>query len=492
MTARERILTILIGSFLGLFVLGMGVYFLVYVPISDRSRAAENLENEISEKDTKLRAITKDLPRMTSTLQRSLPADLDVARTEYDAAINRLLREAKVPVTAYSVKPKASDGKPVPELAPKKPAYTRIALEITMKPVDQATLIDVLRRYYRMGLLQQIVKLTVKKIEGTTSSASVAARRSGSGTYGTADRADLDVTIVTEAIILDGAESRRSLLPISTGFGAAGGGAGYQALLNSPEPARGLTPMALAQVLAVTNRDYAQSLVKDIFHGPPPPPPPPPAPRTEPVEPPPPPKEDTSAFIRLTGIGRNPDGTGSALIEDAASKQEYAIEVVRQSGKLVANVVKFYFTAKGQKKQYAPEPELDISEASSGTARKFLVIGLDGDTLVLTETGGKEAPAAAPAPPAFGNPAPPAFGGGGSPRRPKVSPGFAVVGGMFTPPPEVKVFAWRHGEPLSKIVELKGAEATKALSEATNSSSSKVSVPPAALSNSPAEIDPGR
>ena len=126
-----------------------------------------------------------------------LPADPD-ARSEYDAAINRLIRDARVPLSAYSVRPKAVDNRSVPELTPKlgntpaRPAYNKIALEVTLKPVSYATLIDVLHRYYRLNLLQQIVKFNVKKLEGGT-----AARRTSS-TY--QDRADLEVTFVTEAI----------------------------------------------------------------------------------------------------------------------------------------------------------------------------------------------------------------------------------------------------------------------------------------------------
>ncbi len=434
MTTRERKLSILLGGFIAFMVFGVGGYAGVYLPLSEKARAKQSLEAEVADKDAKLRALRKDLERLPATVKRSLPADPDVARTEYDAAINRLLREARVPVAAYSVTPKPADNRSAPEIAPKKPAYSKVALEVKIKPVTYATLIDVLHRYYQLNLLQQITKFNVRKLEG-----SAAARRGSS----VADRNDLDVTFVTEAIILDGAESRRTLLPIPNGMGAVGGAAGYATLFVSPEAARGMTPLQLAPVLATADRNYSLLLVKDIFHGPPPA-----------VVPPPPEKakEDTSAFIRLTGVGRNPDGTGTAFIEDIASRQEYDVELTRKGDKLVPRVVKHYYTLKGAKRSYEPDPILDISEATSATARKFRVIGLDGDSLVLAEQGG-----ASPA----------RFSGGRSPSRPTTPPAAAAAGAVIAGLPADRILVWHAGEPLSRVKPLSHEEGLKAIQRAT-------------------------
>jgi len=446
-------------------------YLAVYLPIASLNQDIANIDKEIGDKETKLLHVQKDLKRVEPTLKRSLPAEPDVARQEYDAGINRILREARVPVSVYTISPTSVDSRPIPEMGPKKPAYQRIALRVTMKPVDLATLIDVLHRYYQLNLLHQITAFSVKKIEGG------AVPRRGDSTV--SDKADLDVTFTTEAIILDGAESRRALLPIPVAMGAVGGGAGFRALHMVPEPARGLSPQQIARVLASTDRDYTMLLVQDPFHGPPPPlrrPDPPPIEVKKE-------KDDTSPYIRLTGFGRNIDGTGSAFIQDLAGRQDYEIEMKRVKGKLVASVVKYYFT-KGTRKSYDSEAELFISEDTSATTRLFNVIGFDTDAIILGELALGEALApTAPAPRPFGAPGGGAFPTGGfddqfggfpapapatvkGPTRPKVPAATAVVGGLGYALPQQKVFAWKSGTRLSEITELYGDDGRKAIQRA--------------------------
>jgi hypothetical protein len=449
-TSRERTLATLLGTFILAVVVGLVGYVGVYLPLTAKWEAARTLDDEIAEKDFKLATVLKDKPRLDAALKRSLPANPDDARQEYDAAVSRMLRDAKVPAAAVTVRPKAVDNRNVPEITPKlgntpaRPAYTKVALEVTLKPVSYATLIDVLHRYYKLDLLQQITKFNVKRLESGT-----AARRT-SPVY--PDRTDLEVQFVTEAVILDGAESRRTLAPVPAAMGAAGGAAGYGALLHSPVVARGIARPEAGSILATADRDYSLMLVKDLFHGL----------AKEPekevvLEKP---KEDTSKFIRLTGVGRNPDGTGRAFIEDTASKQQYEIELKRKGGDLIAEVVKFYFINR-IKKAYAPEAVLDISESSSGTVRKFRVIGLDGDALILSEQGGSAAAKAPPAP-----------GGrkqfGPRPAPTPAPPAAAVLGGVAAVvAPTETVLVWRHGESLNQVKSLPQDEARRAVQRAT-------------------------
>lgn len=442
MTPRERKLAAVLGAFIAVMVFGLGGYAFVYLPVSEKSAAAATLEQEIAEKEEKVAKLRKDLPRVASTLKRSLPADSTVALQEYDAVLSRLLREAKVPLAAYSLKPKAVDSRAVGR-GEKKPPYTRVALTIELRKIDLGTLVGVLERYYQLNLLQQITKFQVKRVEE-------GARR---GTT-PASRADLNVTLVTEGIILDGAEKRRTLLPIPVAMGAAGGGAGYEALALVPQPARAMTPVRYTPVLATNDREYNAMLAQDVFHGPLPEPK-----KEEPVVEAP--KEDTSAYIRLTGVGRNADGTGSAIIEDVASHQQYAVELTRKAGHLVPEVVKSYFL-RGAKKSYSPTLLLDISEASSGTARTFRVIGLDGDALVLGEVPKAE-------PQGRGNPRGGQFGGfNRRPTRPGTPPGAAAAGAVVAALPQEKYLLWKYGEPLSQVKELSPRDARAAIRRATN------------------------
>ena len=164
------------------------------------------------------------------------------------------------------------------------------------------------------------------------------------------------------------------------------------------------------------------------------------------------PKEDTSRFIRLTGVGRNPDGTGRAFIEDVASKQEYEIELTRKGGEPDRRGGEVLLLINRIKKAYAPEAVLDISEASSGTARKFRVVGLDGDALILAEAK------RAPAPRSRRQPA--AEGGWAAAVQPP--PAAAVLGGFAAVvAPAETVFVWRHGESLNQVKALSREEARR-------------------------------
>jgi hypothetical protein len=457
MTAREQLIAASAGGVTLLFVVGLVGYFVVLGPAFEKESQALKIETEAGDLELQLAKFKKEKLRLDVAVQRSLPANPDVARVEYDAALADLLRDSGVPRSAITIHPSGVSSSSVPEIAPKTPAYKRLGVEIVLKKVSLANVIDVLRRYYALNLLQQITKFTVKHANDAND-VPPAARGSR-----VADVADLDVTLVTEAIILDGAEPRRSLLPVSPGFTALGGGVGLAAIQQSPKVARGLTPMQLAQTLASADRDYSLLLVKDIFHGPPPPPAP--EERVEVV----PPKEDTSPYIRLSGLGQNPDGSGTAVIEDLASKQEYFINVSWVDSRLVPEVTKFYYTLKGQRRSYEGERTLEISESSSGTNRKFRVVGFADGGLVLVDLAppGK----AGPTPGGLGGP-PGGFGGppGGGRTRGGPPSGFgkvpavaAVVGGTAMSVPPERVYAWKLGQTLAQVTELTGSEKEKAL-----------------------------
>ena len=448
MTPRERILSTLVGGFIVAVLAGAIGYIGIYQPVKSRYANATRIEDENEAKLEKLRTLQKNMARLATAQARSLPADVDVARREYEAALSRLLLESKVP-RGYTVRTKSPDNRPVPELAPKKPAYSRIAFEITMKKVDLGTLTDFLERYYRLNLLHQITRLSVKRSDVDATSASAARR----GT--TSDRADLDVTIVTEAAILDGAEQRKSLTAVAPVFAAALGGAGFHQLKQSPEVARGLRSTA-EPVLSPNRREYLAVLAKDIFHGPippplPPKPTPPPPPVQVAVEPPPPPKEDISRFIKLTGITRRSDGTATADVKDSANNLDYQIDLTHKGGSWEVLVTKYFYIGTKRKKDESGGL-LDIRDDTSSTVRKYRVLGLDADGLVLASS--------APDKPKAGPPLPPLL-----------HPATAILGGIVAKLPTVKepakepekstekVCVWRVGQPLRSVQELTTEEA---------------------------------
>src|SRR5438270_11734375 len=141
--------------------------------------------------------------------------------------LRQLLHDAGAPA-GFTVSPRESlDTKNIPVFDTKsnKPVYSKLGYVIVMKKVDLGTVVKFLYSYYRLNLLHQITYLDIKRKD----SEGVGSRARAGG-----DRNDLEVTIHTDAIILDGAENRRTLLPMPVGAAVGGGQAGHYTLLNTP------------------------------------------------------------------------------------------------------------------------------------------------------------------------------------------------------------------------------------------------------------------
>lgn len=266
MNPRERTLAAVLSGMIVLAVAGVAAWFFVLVPLNEKKLAADRLTGEVDKLRTDLRAAEKEAPRAAETKKRSLPADAGMAKREYAEMLGRVLQKAGV-APGYRVTEKSTDPAGTPTLGGgKKPAYQKVAFEMAFERADMWNVKDVLEGYYKLNVLQQITHLDIK-VDTTPNQAGGKARVAG-------DRHDLMVKIGTEAIILDGAENRRTLLPVPTAFAAAAGGIGYYGVALNPEAGRNLTPLQLAQVLSPKNRDYSLMVLKDPFHGPLPPPPP--------------------------------------------------------------------------------------------------------------------------------------------------------------------------------------------------------------------------
>jgi hypothetical protein len=263
MTSREQTLAfVLLGAIL-LTVGGAGGYMFIWQPLQKQREQEAALNKEIDDLEAQLRAQKDTTQRLALARTRSLPADEALARREYTVALTRLLDSANVP-KGYTITPKAVDNsaRSVPEISKGKPIYTRVAYEVTFKKADMWAVRDFLEGYYNLGLLHQITAINIKKDDDA--SAKSAGRRN-----------DLTVTLTTEAILVEGAENRRTLLPVPTAFAGIGGGALYKAMTVSPEAGRGVTPLLHAHVLAnhhkPNHRDYSLMVQKDPFNGPLPP-----------------------------------------------------------------------------------------------------------------------------------------------------------------------------------------------------------------------------
>lgn len=258
MNARERTLAVLLS---GLIVVGVAAgagYFLVYEPVQAKQREAGQLAAEIGKLRDDQTKLKQAQARLAVAKRRSLPPDAAVSASEYNEMLLRLARRAGL--TAYKVTPGTPDNRGVPLLpgAAKKPVYTKVVSVVDFSRADMWEVKDFLEGYYRLGLLHQITNIQITRKDGG----------------GAADRPrhDLTVRLTSEALVLDGAENRTTLLPVPSAFAAVGGLAGYAGLTLSKEAGRGLAPVPLAPVLAAKGRDYSFLAVKDMFHGPLPPP----------------------------------------------------------------------------------------------------------------------------------------------------------------------------------------------------------------------------
>jgi hypothetical protein len=385
-TSREKKLLIVVAvlSLKAVFYAG---YSMVYKPLQrDRADQAK-LMDELSEKQILLDKMARDQKRLPTAKKRSLPADVDVAKREYEAALGYLLRSNGVPA-GYTIVPKdAGDLRSIPDIAPKKPAYQRIGYDIRLQKVDLPTVTKVLKAYYDLNLLHQITMLDIKRVEKEGSSGGFA-RRGG-------DRADLEITLHTEAIILDGAEQRRTLLPVPIAFAAAGGIGGYQAVLHLPEAGRGIKTQQFPSVLASGAREYLAMEARDVFHGPLPPPVPQPPKGPDPgenkfIKSPP---EDIAPYIRLNAITTSSTGVKEAVAWDTATNHYYEMNVRDEDtpSPEFQFVKKYRLGEKWKNLEYnswkpvsKAEPFV-VGEEGTATLRKFLFLGYHEDGLVLKE-----------------------------------------------------------------------------------------------------------
>ncbi len=267
MNPRERTLAAVLIGLMVLAVGGAAAFLLVVQPLGEKKSAADKLDGEVEKLRAERDAVRRDAPRLAVARKRSLPADPAGARREYHELLSRILHKANV-APGYKVSEKTPDNAGIPVFpgGGKKATYQKVAFEVSFDRADMWAVKDVLEGYYRLNILHQITHFEVR-VDTTPGPAGTKAKA-------TADRRDLAVKFSTEAIILDGAENRRTLLPVPTAFAGAGGWLGYNGVALTPEAGRGLAPVQLAQVLSPKNRDYSLLVKNDPFHGPLPPPPP--------------------------------------------------------------------------------------------------------------------------------------------------------------------------------------------------------------------------
>jgi hypothetical protein len=546
MTSREHTLAL---GLLALIFLGGGgflAYTFAYEPWQAKKAEAAKLQKEIDDLDIKVMTLTKERPNIQHVKRASLPPDVNLAKQQYVLLMERLLQQAKITDYTYTEAQVVPNARPpvTPEIAPKKPAYATLKFTINIKKANMWQVADFLQAYYQLDLLHQITDLKIVRENAPTES-----------------RNGLKVDITSEAIILDGAEPRTALFPVTTAVAAVTGLPGLQLVSLTPELSRKLTSSATNPVLATSNRDYSLLALQDMFYGllpkaPPPapfamgrladvvipnPPPTEPipvtvrlsgegsvgatitaraagslftegplpvdpktntislpavtlseeldpratstimveavsadgkkqkgsfkvslaAPRVEPKYEPP--KPDISTAIKLVGVTGSSTGTTTAIIFDAANPFRYLINL---SAKEVV-VTKFYLKAKGvwgkdSEYEHAAGVLMISDEELSGTKRKFKVLAIDNNDLIVQEINSPETPAE-PKPAGRGGMGRP--GGGATVRQGRAEPLAVLTGNVATAVPPPKLYRWLYGKSLAELQAIPPEEARKIIKQ---------------------------
>jgi hypothetical protein len=488
MNPRERFLSVLLGGFIAVGVVGLAAYLLYFSPNADKADAIEKLKNDVGEKTDKKNAAVAGFKKFTALKAISLPPEPNTAQREYDYILTELLNRAGVPAGSRTVVVKLPTEKTtIPLINPgaiakdKKYAYQKVTADITMSRVNLPSLMKFLTSYQNLSVLQHITKMSVK-VQDSEAGGSLAGR--GRGNSADRERKDLTVTLSTEAVILDGVHPRESLVRIPTPVAAVGGAAAYYALDTNPDVGRRLALMETNRPLPTPTavRDYTTMAYKDPFHGRMPDPPPERGPY---IAPPPP---GIGQQIRLNGWSTHADGSVEADIHDYMNNATYKVKLTRKGEKLHTSVTKqrvvdgivqpFSVIPGTDVKSWEDRPFTIADEASwvpSSTKRTFTVHGLVPYGLIVSSPAGDDEKAAAQ--PGFGG-GRGGFGGGnrggrggfgapgtGRTSLPKPTADAAVAGTAITVKPE-KYYVWVMGQALSDLKEVPAGDVDALLRQA--------------------------
>lgn len=300
MTQRERRLTVILSAALVAGLVGFVGYQFVLSPLLEKDRQLKQREEEVTKLSDQVDVIREMKRGYEAARQQSLPADVGLSRTEYGDLLLGLCRRAEL-TGGLKILQAEPDNKSVPTLGSKKPAYTRLTYEVAAKG-DLYQLVDFLRRFYEQPLLHQVKKMNVQRPSD--------ARSQG--------RRELDISLTVEALVLDNAPPRPTLLPVVRELALVAGPAaltGYN--MQATATGRG-SPVPPAGVLAEPPRDYLAVTGKNMFFGPPPTTPT--RPEAKPVA-----DDDGSPFITLTSVVGHDDGTVVAVFRDKATNNDYTV-----------------------------------------------------------------------------------------------------------------------------------------------------------------------
>ncbi len=507
-TLRLALLVVGILAFGGLAAAG---WFFLAAPYLARVKEVDTAEAAARSAESARDGIAADARKLEKVARLSLPAGplytddskrtkreyADVARSEYEQALVKVLKDAGARNSTVNFSDTESTNKMgIPQIDPafkanrdSEPteylAYTPIVFKIDIPRADLATVAEVLRRYYSLDLLHQITHLNIKQAGSSDL---------GDDKRSQKERSDLKVEITTRAIIVNGAARRRTLTPAPNSVVGLVGGIGGASYEQNPGVGRKVLPEPFEAILAnAPIREYQYLAAKDVYHGT--------LPEIKPIDPPKGPtaptavevpKPDFREYIWFTTsihTSRGDEHTVEITIKDKINQDEYQVVVTQEGEKVSARTTKYEFdnfkvdVSQRKKKVVGYDSKrLDISRWTMINKNDFVIYGVDTDgSLVLGEKPSGLAPELPkddkkPVVGGFGAGAGAGFGGGGQgggarpsskTTLPPPDPKASVIGGMVvTAPKAEKFYRWESGKSLKQIVELSKPDAEKAIKRA--------------------------
>ncbi len=342
MTTKERNLSYVLGGALGVIAVGFIAHQFILSPMWEKDKLIAERQNEVDELNAKAQKIQRAKLAFEFDRQQSLPQDVKFSRGQYTILLDSLARKADFASGAFKVSSAEPDEKTAPIISAKKRAYTRLTFDISVR-ADLWRVTDFLRRFYEQPLLHTVKKINVQRPSDAKAQ----------------QRQELDVTLTIEALVLDVAPDRPTLLPTSPALALMSGTAaqvGYN--MNAVLSGTG-SPFVASNVLATEGREYLRIAGKNPFYGPY-------VPTKERITETPA-EEDASGFITLTSVLLHPeDGSLVATFRDKTTNNNYTI-TQKTDGSI--NVMGEYELVPGKKKP--------LSGYSSTKPNKEIIYGTE-------------------------------------------------------------------------------------------------------------------
>lgn len=333
MTQRERTLAFLLLPPLVLFGGGFLVYQGWIEPLRARDKQIRELEAEIDDRQLALANSQKKKKELDKLKPVSLPADTDLARREYAEELSRMLRDSGFEPGNIAIQPKQLEAKTGPTFAKNKPPiYTRLVYIVQAKG-DLNSLVAFMEKFYKLKTLHQIRNLSVQR---------PVSQDRGRGN-------ELDINLTVEALVLDVAEPRKTLLPEKT-----------------PD---------FPDLLAGGERKYAAIAGRDIFYGP--------APAAA-VEERKPSSTDYAQFIRFNGFTHSENGLELNL-HDIFNNQEH---LVRPRSDGDGFRVEVSYLLNGKKRTLRSGRTVDVLDEQGELQHRWLVMKANERELYLQDDDG--------------------------------------------------------------------------------------------------------